>query len=163
MHMTARKHARTCTCTRPRAAQGDGKGFKAKISDFGLSQHMAKGQQEVLVSKGTEAYLSPEVVETFTISEASDVYAMGLLMWELWHGIFWHAMWAKEKKKRGCDFFVFVSIGMPPPCPILAPLRATQSVRARVHTTHCVCTRARVNEGGSFRFTHLRAGCRSCD
>jgi serine/threonine protein kinase len=83
--------------------QGDDiKGFRAKISDFGLSQHMTKDQNYVLVSKGTEAYLPVEVFQNLALTEKSDVYAMGLLMWEIFYGIFWHAIYEEEKKRKGC-------------------------------------------------------------
>lgn len=80
----------------------DYKGFRAKISDFGLSQHMTKDQNYVVVSKGTEAYLPLEVFQNFALTEKSDVYAMGLLMWEIFYGIFWHAIYEEEKKRKGC-------------------------------------------------------------
>ena len=87
-------------------AQGDDiKGFRAKISDFGLSQHMTKDQNYVLVSKGTEAYLPVEVFQNLALTEKSDVYAMGLLMWEIFYGIFWHAIYEEEKKRKGCAEF----------------------------------------------------------
>jgi serine/threonine protein kinase len=82
--------------------QGDDKGFRAKISDFGLSQHMTKGQNYVLVSKGTEAYLPVEVFQQLALTEKSDVYALGLVMWEIFYGIFWHAIYEKEKQRKGC-------------------------------------------------------------
>lgn len=84
------------------AAQADEKGFRAKISDFGLSQHMTKDQQYVLVSKGTEAYLPVEVFKHLQLTEKSDIYALGLVMWEIFYGIFWHSIYEKEKARRGC-------------------------------------------------------------
>ena len=102
--------------------QGDDKGFRAKISDFGLSQHMTKDQHYVLVSKGTEAYLPMEVFKNLALTEKSDVYALGLLMWEIFYGIFWHAIYEKEKQRRQCA---------PPRVPVKAP------VYTRVGSTLC--------------------------
>jgi serine/threonine protein kinase len=80
---------------------GDSRGFRAKISDFGLSHHIARGQNpRVHVSMGTEAYLSPEVLKENAITQQSDVYALGLVMWEVFYGIFWHAVWESEKRAR---------------------------------------------------------------
>ena len=87
---------------RDSAMQKDEKGFRAKISDFGLSQHMTKDQEFVLVSKGSEAYLPAEVFRHLKLTEKSDVYSLGLVMWEIFYGIFWHAIHTVEKRKRGC-------------------------------------------------------------
>lgn len=80
----------------------DEKLFRAKISDFGLSHHMADGQTHVDISQGTEAYLPMEVFQKFAITEATDVYSLGLLMWEIFYGIFWFTVWDAEKKRKGC-------------------------------------------------------------
>jgi serine/threonine protein kinase len=80
---------------------GDERGFRAKISDFGLSHYIAHGQSDTVeVSMGTEAYLSPEAMRDFAITRHSDVYALGLVMWEVYHGVFWHAAWDAERCKR---------------------------------------------------------------
>jgi serine/threonine protein kinase len=92
-------------CRHNASVQADEKGFRAKISDFGLSQHMTKDQSDVLVSKGTEAYLPVEVFRNLKLTEKSDVYALGLVMWEIFYGIFWHAIYEKEKSRRRCALF----------------------------------------------------------
>lgn len=80
----------------------DEKLFRAKVSDFGLSHHMTGGQTHVDISQGTEAYLPMEVFQKFAITEATDVYSLGLLMWEIFYGIFWFTVWDAEKKRKGC-------------------------------------------------------------
>ena len=40
--------------------------------------------------------------QKFAITEATDVYSLGLLMWEIFYGIFWFAVWDAEKKRKGC-------------------------------------------------------------
>jgi serine/threonine protein kinase len=78
----------------------DEKQFRAKVSDFGLSAHMSAGETSVEISQGTEAYLPLEVFENLAVTEASDIYALGLLMWEAYYGIFWFSVWDAEKKRR---------------------------------------------------------------
>ena len=78
----------------------DEKLFRAKISDFGLSAHMTAGQTQVNISQGTEAYLPKEVFQNLAVTEASDIYAMGLLMWEIFYGIFWFIVWDTEKRRK---------------------------------------------------------------
>lgn len=78
----------------------DEKQFRAKVSDFGLSAHMSAGETCVEISQGTEAYLPLEVFKEFAVTEASDIYALGLLMWEAYYGIFWFSVWDAEKKRR---------------------------------------------------------------
>jgi serine/threonine protein kinase len=81
----------------------DEKLFRAKISDFGLSAHMTAGQTSVSISQGTEAYLPKEVFQNLAVTEASDIYALGLLMWEIFYGIFWFIVWDTEKRRKKCD------------------------------------------------------------
>jgi serine/threonine protein kinase len=80
----------------------DEKLFRAKVSDFGLSQHMTAGQTHVNISQGSEAYLPMEVFTDFKITKASDVYALGVLMWEICYGVRWFTVWNQWQKKRRC-------------------------------------------------------------
>lgn len=81
----------------------DDRGFHAKVSDFGLAVHMA---QETTTSKlqGTEAYLPPQVYFDHELTQASDMYAFGLVLWEMLHGILWCYVWDAEKRRRGCAY-----------------------------------------------------------
>ena len=38
------------------------------------------------VPRGTPMYIAPELLRTGQTSKASDVYAYGVLLWELYHG-----------------------------------------------------------------------------
>ena len=51
--------------------------------------------------KGTEAYLPAEVLDTLTYSKAADIYAIGLLIWEAYHGLFWQVH-HDVLKRLGC-------------------------------------------------------------
>ncbi|CAK0783773.1 hypothetical protein CVIRNUC_006973 [Coccomyxa viridis] len=59
-------------------------GFSAKISDFGMCRIKDMVAQESL--QGTYSHMAPEVIEGQEFSEASDVYALGVLVWEMYNG-----------------------------------------------------------------------------
>ena len=54
----------------------------------------------LLLSKGSEAYLPAEVFQHLKLTEKSDLYSFGLVVWEVFYGIFWHAIHSKEKRRR---------------------------------------------------------------
>ncbi|KXZ42705.1 hypothetical protein GPECTOR_123g477 [Gonium pectorale] len=59
----------------------------AKLSDFGLSMRLPAGQDHLKdVHHGTPYYQCPVVMERGTCSLAADVYSLGVLLWELYHG-----------------------------------------------------------------------------
>lgn len=61
----------------------EGQNIILKLSDFGLSRACEDVTTTVV---GTLRYLSPEVFNGRGCSAASDVYALGLLLWEMYHG-----------------------------------------------------------------------------
>ena len=68
----------------PSPTQGEGSGVRVKLMDFGLAFSPSLSrltQDNVLV--GTVAYLAPEVIEGQPASVASDLYALGVLWYEL--------------------------------------------------------------------------------
>lgn len=63
-------------------------GGEVKVADFGLAVAAAQaGASHVGVIMGTVAYLSPEQVATGTADARSDVYAIGVLLYELLTGV----------------------------------------------------------------------------
>ncbi|CAL8465638.1 g5174 [Coccomyxa elongata] len=58
-------------------------GFTAKISDFGLSRRMDIQSRIETKTTGTVNYMPPEVLSEGIISKAADVYAFGVLLWEM--------------------------------------------------------------------------------
>lgn len=55
-----------------------------KITDFGLSSKLDDLKTHVSgVNHGTPYYLSPELMSHNQLHKASDVYAYGIIMWEM--------------------------------------------------------------------------------
>lgn len=54
---------------------------QVKVMDFGLS--VLRGQQPEDEAAGTPSYMAPEVLRGFSASEASDLYAVGVMAYEL--------------------------------------------------------------------------------
>eukprot|EP00887_Chlorella_sp_A99_P003741 scaffold7.g3741.t1 len=63
----------------------DRRGYIAKVSDFGLSRLMIPHQTHISVGStmGTTAYTAPEVFISNAAKKTSDVYAFGIMMWEM--------------------------------------------------------------------------------
>lgn len=63
----------------------DGRGFVAKVADFGLSLRMDPSDTHVSgMFQGTMTHMAPEAMLAGKLSRASDVYAYGILLWELY-------------------------------------------------------------------------------
>jgi predicted Ser/Thr protein kinase len=62
----------------------DSKG-KARITDFGIAGHEEELKSDG-VRVGTPAYMSPEQIEGGEISQRSDIYSLGLLLYEIFTG-----------------------------------------------------------------------------
>jgi len=59
-------------------------GLRAKIGDFGLSKMKSEvSSQSAASPKGTLAWMAPELCDEKPASVASDIYAFGMVLWEL--------------------------------------------------------------------------------
>lgn len=66
------------------------RGNQCKIADFGISKLKPKnkpstGNTLTTMMGGSEIYLAPETIQLGKVSEKSDVYAFGLVLWEMIH------------------------------------------------------------------------------
>jgi len=69
-----------------RASDKDRRGFVAKVSDFGLSQVLPEGTRTQVSQRysGTVTHMPPELIEDGKVYQQGDVYAFGIMMWELY-------------------------------------------------------------------------------
>ena len=66
----------------------DGRAVRAVVTDFGLARSLAATELDVSLSNtgqvlGTPAYMAPEQVEGKPVTPATDIYALGLVIYEL--------------------------------------------------------------------------------
>ncbi len=69
----------------------EGDGVRAVIADFGLARLQVKDESQLTVTGtgeilGTPAYMSPEQIEGKSATTASDIYSLGLVMYEMLTG-----------------------------------------------------------------------------
>ena len=57
-----------------------------KVMDFGIARLATKGTTLTLGIPGTPAYMSPEQAESRTMDARSDIYSLGLVMYEIFTG-----------------------------------------------------------------------------
>ena len=55
--------------------------FRTVLSDFGCARHIDR--ENVMTRCGSPAWVAPEVLRGFHYDESADVYAFGILLWEL--------------------------------------------------------------------------------
>lgn len=92
----------------------DRRGFIAKVADFGLASKLpdeGSAAHESGMFQGTLSHMAPEMMTEGRASKASDVYAFGILLWELytgdrpWKGINnAHLAWEVTMGKRRPEF-----------------------------------------------------------
>mmetsp|Transcript_8938 Transcript_8938/g.19085 ORF Transcript_8938/g.19085 Transcript_8938/m.19085 type:complete len:704 (-) Transcript_8938:2515-4626(-) len=68
------------------ASEKDERKFIAKVADFGLSRVIGNAMVMNTRTYGTVSHTPPELLVDGTLSKATDVYAFGVLMWEMYMG-----------------------------------------------------------------------------
>lgn len=63
----------------------DGRGFTAKVVDFGLSR-VCEGGALKTSKMGCAEYMPPELITGGLLTKSGDVYAFGVILWELYNG-----------------------------------------------------------------------------
>ncbi|KAK9815222.1 hypothetical protein WJX72_000200 [[Myrmecia] bisecta] len=75
------------------SSDGDARGFTAKIADFGLARQLIQSGVETR-THGTVTHMPPELLNDGLLTKASDVYAYGVLLFELYSG---QRAWARMR------------------------------------------------------------------
>jgi hypothetical protein len=65
-------------------SEDNARGFCAKISDFGLSR--LEGGSMKTQTVGTVSHVAPELLIEGMMSKSADVFAFGVVLWEMWTG-----------------------------------------------------------------------------
>ena len=67
---------------------GPDKNLRAVITDFGLARGIESRQRTIQLGSriGTPAYMAPELLKGQSATVASDIYALGVVLWELFSG-----------------------------------------------------------------------------
>ncbi|GLC36181.1 hypothetical protein PLESTF_001471200 [Pleodorina starrii] len=73
-------------CSSGTAAAEGGRGFVAKVADFGLSRTLEIRSKMQTANYGTLSHMPPELVLHGTVSRAVDVYSFGVLLWQMYTG-----------------------------------------------------------------------------
>ncbi|KAG2452936.1 hypothetical protein HYH02_002274 [Chlamydomonas schloesseri] len=75
-----------CTAADP-AADRSGRNFTAKVADFGLSRNLDVRSKIKTRTYGTISHMPPECLISGIISKATDVFAFGVLLWQMYTGL----------------------------------------------------------------------------
>lgn len=59
------------------------KGNTLKLGDFGIAKILNKTMEKAKTVVGTPYYLSPEIIESKPYSNKSDIWSMGVLLYEM--------------------------------------------------------------------------------
>ncbi|KAL8223146.1 hypothetical protein R6Q57_020545 [Mikania cordata] len=82
-----------------------GKNWEAKIADFGLSKvHHGNQRVSTLITNtlaGTEFYLDPEYARTGRLKKASDIYSLGVVLFEIFSGKLAYDSYYISKNEKG--------------------------------------------------------------
>jgi serine/threonine protein kinase len=68
------------------SASVGGRSFCAKVADFGLARTLERDAEILTKNYGTLTHMPPETLTQGLISQATDVYSFGILMWQMFTG-----------------------------------------------------------------------------
>ena len=94
-------------------------GVRAQVADFGLSRVLS---QEAISTGtfGTVTHMPPELLTTGRLSKAVDVYAFGVLLWEMCTGRRpWAGMMQMQARAWGLVSLLCAAVKCPPARPML--------------------------------------------
>ncbi|KAL6756508.1 kinase-like domain-containing protein [Haematococcus lacustris] len=75
----------------------DSRGFTALLADFGLARLVTGAKHMSVKPSGTASYMAPELLASGEVSNRTDIYAYGIMLFEMVHG---HAAYKQDKQKR---------------------------------------------------------------
>ncbi|GFR46705.1 hypothetical protein Agub_g8325 [Astrephomene gubernaculifera] len=75
-----------CTASNPQNDRS-GRNFTAKVADFGLSRTLDLRSKIKTRTYGTISHMPPECLISGIISKATDVFAFGVLLWQMYTGL----------------------------------------------------------------------------
>lgn len=79
----------------------DARGFNAKLSNFRLPEDAHELSFTVL-KKRDQQYIAPEVIQTRVMTRKAEVFAFGVIMWELWHNMFFGSFVDQQAQPNRC-------------------------------------------------------------
>lgn len=101
--------------------------LRIKVCDFGLSRYVSveHDQSTFFKMRGTFAYFAPEVYQGKPFTSKSDVYSLGIILWEIVHRIIFgsHTRPFAEFKHINHDFQIIIQAakGLRPTLPFSTP------------------------------------------
>ncbi|KXZ56159.1 hypothetical protein GPECTOR_1g136 [Gonium pectorale] len=134
-------------------------GFAIKVADFGLSVKLADASHISGLRQGTPFYASPELSQQGIFSRAADVYAFGVLLWELYWG---RPIWVPDANAAG-GYVQHVNFPhLPPDCPSEYGSLLTDCLQLNHLQRPCfeeVLMRLRLIAAGVLRAAEPAGGC----
>jgi len=100
------------------------KNMKLKVCDFGLSRDSSKNLDTFKKLCGTFSYLAPEVFNSQITTKKSDIFSMGICIWELLYVTINHTYLAPYEEynlDRSFQILVQTSKGLRPNIPLKTP------------------------------------------
>jgi len=113
------------------------KDWQVKVADFGLSLETNARTDVLIQAQGTSAYMAPELCHSIKYSTKSDVFSLGIVIWEILYRVIYQEHqrpYAEFEKYSGpnSDLLLIVSVsndGLRPTIPEKSPELITKLVQ----------------------------------